>query len=153
MSRFSALAKFQSQGMQEYKAQVKAYKEHLGAHTDTPSPSVPGPSTTTPSSTSLITMSGDETVAAPSLEELQEDIDNDWGYYWSNSPGYDSHIPPTFVCLPSINSSYRGCDSMNPHDPPQVVGTNWASTPISSWLIRMQIDVPSSIPLNPTSKE
>jgi hypothetical protein len=152
MSGFGALAKFQSSNMQDYKAQVRAYKECHGAHTDAPGPIVPGPSNFGSSSTPIVSMSRNDTVAAPPLEELQEDVTNDLGYYWSDSPGYEHHIPPTFVHPPDANPSRGDRDGTNPHDPPQSVGNDWATTPIGSWPIGMQIDVPGSVPRNPTSE-
>ena len=93
------------------------------------------------------------TVATSPLEELQEDISNDLGYYQSNSPGYDSHIPPTFMHLPNAGISCQGRNGTNPHNPPQSVGNDWATTLIGSWPISMWIDIPGGVPHNPMSKE
>ena len=153
MSGFGALAKFQSPNMRDYKAQLRAYKERHGAHTDAPGPIVPGPSNSGSSSTPIVPTSRNDTVAAPPLEELQEDVTNDLGYYRSDSPGYEHHIPPTVVRLPDVNRSRGDRDSTNPHDPPQSVGNDWATTPVGSWPLGMRIDVPGSVPRNPTSEE
>jgi hypothetical protein len=98
-------------------------------------------------------MSGDETVTAPLLEELQEVNLNDLDYYRFDSAGYESHIQPTFMCLPNATPAYRDCDGTNPHNPPQSMGNNWATTLIGSWPIGMQVDVPGGIPHNPMSEE
>jgi hypothetical protein len=105
MSGFGVLAKFQLLNMRDYKVQVRAYKERHGAHTDAPGPIVPGPSNSGSCSTPIVSMSRNDTVAAPLLEELQEDVTNNLGYYRSDSPRYEHHIPPTFVCLPDANPS------------------------------------------------
>ena len=137
ISGYSALARFQPEGMREYKAKVKAYKERHGTRTDAPGPSIPAPSTIIPSSAPISTMEWDNSAVARPPEELQEDSNNDLGYYRSDSPGYDSHIPPPFVHLPSAIKPRRDRDGTNPHDPPQSVGNDWASTPIGSWPIGM----------------
>jgi len=153
MSGFSALARFQQPGLRDYKANVKAYKDRHGTRTDAPGPSVPGPSAILPPSAPISNNAGDDAAAAPPPEELQEDISNDLGYYRSDSPGYEAHIPPPFARLPNANPPHGDRDGTNPHDPPQSVGNDWATTPIGSWPIGMRIDVPGSVPRNPTSEE
>ena len=98
-------------------------------------------------------MEWDNSAAARPPEELQEDSNNDLGYYRLDSPGYDSHIPPPFVHLPGAITPRGDRDGTNPHDPPQSVGNDWASTLIGSWPIGMRIDIPGSVPRNPTDEE